>query len=68
MSIMTRIVTALFGVLFVVLAIVIMVVTGPPWDVGAVIGGLVVGGLGVDAVVSAARDRPSLLSRIGPLP
>ena len=36
---------------------------GGPWRAAAA-----VGGLGLEAVIAAARGRRSLLSRIGPLP
>ncbi|MGH6623573.1 MAG: hypothetical protein ACREBN_06350 [Burkholderiaceae bacterium] len=60
--------TAVFGVFFVAPAIAIMVMVDRSMIVGAVIAALIVGGLGVDALVSAARNRRSLMSRIGPLP
>lgn len=39
-----------------------------PREAGPMIGMLVLGGLGLDAVIGAMRARPSLLMRIGPLP
>lgn len=63
-----RVVTAVFGAFFVALAVAILVMVDRSMIVGAVIAALIVGGLGVDALVSAARNRRSLMSRIGPLP
>ena len=63
-----RVVTAVFGVFLVALAIVILVSIDGTLTVGAVVSALVVGLLGVDACVNAARNRRSLLERIGPLP
>jgi len=65
----SRIVTAIFGVFFVVLALVILVTALEFRPIGAVIAAsLVVGFLGAEAIISAARGRTSLLERIGPLP
>jgi hypothetical protein len=61
-----RLVTAAFGVLFAVIALVMVVVSDR--SLGPLLVAAVVGILGVDAVVSALRNKPSLLSRIGPLP
>jgi len=63
-----RIVTAAFGVLFVAVAIAILLTVDRSMLIGAVIAAVVVGGLGIDALISAARGRRSLMSRIGPLP
>ncbi len=63
-----RIVTAVFGVCLIVLAIVILLSVDGPMFVGAVVAALAVGLLGADACVSAARNKRSLLERIGPLP
>lgn len=61
-----RLVTAAFGLLFAVLALVIVVVSDR--TAGPLLAALLLGGLGVDALASAFRGKPSLLSRIGPLP
>jgi len=61
-----RIVTAAIGLLFVVAAVVILFVADG--SVKTWIAAGVVGGLGLDALVSALRARRSLLARIGPLP
>lgn len=61
-----RIVTGAFGSLFVALSVVLFVVSDR--SLGAAIAGVVIGGLGVDAVIGALRNKMSLLARIGPLP
>lgn len=61
-----RAVTYAFGILFVLLGLAIFVVG--EFSLGVLIAGVVVGGLGLDAIVSAFRDKTSLLARIGPLP
>ncbi|MEA5452660.1 hypothetical protein VB780_29070 [Leptolyngbya sp. CCNP1308] len=63
-----RWVTAMVGLLFIVLAIAILATAEGDRKLGATLAAVVVGGLGVDAVVSAARNRLSILARIGPLP
>jgi hypothetical protein len=60
--------TTLFDVFFATLAVFISTQAPAPLTAGPLIAALVVGGLGVDLVVSAARGKASLLSRIGPLP
>jgi len=61
-----RVVTAAFGILFSGLAVAIVVVAG--LTIGAAIAAAALGFLGVEALVSAYRSTPSLLSKIGPLP
>ena len=61
-----RIVTAVFGLFFVVLAVAIVVVSDH--TVGPLLAAAVISVLGIDAIASALRNKPSLLSRIGPLP
>lgn len=63
-----RWVTAAFGVLFIGLAVAIVAWPSIETSIGPITIAVLLGGLGVDAVHSAARDRRSLLSRIGPLP
>ncbi len=63
-----RWVTAMVGLLFVSIAIIIIYTADSSNRVGAYGAALAVGGLGLDAMISAARDRSSLLSRIGPMP
>jgi hypothetical protein len=65
---MSRIVDLVAGLFFVALAIVIVVAAWESTPVGAAFAALVVGLLGAEAIVGAARNKPSLLSRIGPLP
>lgn len=63
-----RVAAALIGGLFVGIALSILVVSANDLTVGAVLVAAVVGGLGIEALFSAARNRRCLLSRIGPLP
>ncbi|MFQ4139866.1 hypothetical protein PGN35_026485 [Nodosilinea sp. PGN35] len=63
-----RWVTAGFGLVFVALAIAILLTADSQRKLGSAVAAVIVGGLGGDAIVSAVRDRRSLLSRIGPLP
>ena len=63
-----RVITAGFGVLFIVLAVAIVVWSNPPMHLGAVLTALVIAALGLDALISAIRNKRSLLSRVGPLP
>lgn len=56
------------GLLFLGVAIAIVLLGEAPSSVGSLLAVLVIGGLGVDALLSAARGQRSLLSRIGPLP
>ena len=60
--------TAAFGLLFVGIAIAIAYTSANDYPIGAFLTAAVVGLLGVDALISAARNRRSFLSRIGPLP
>lgn len=61
-----RRVGAVIGLLFVILSIAILAVTDR--SLSSIVAALVVGLLGVDALVAAYRDTRSILSRIGPLP
>jgi hypothetical protein len=63
-----RVVSGCMGLLFVGLAIAIIVVADDPARPGPLLAALVIGLLGIDALISAARGKRSLLSRIGPLP
>jgi uncharacterized membrane protein len=63
-----RVVGLVFGVFFIVLAILILLFSSSSTFIGSVVAALVVGGLGGDSVVSAVRNQRSLISRIGPLP
>ncbi len=62
-----RFIALLFGLVFCGIALAI-VLLAQPLSTGPVIAAVVLGGLGLDAVVSAVRGTQSLLSRIGPLP
>lgn len=63
-----RAVGALFGVFLVGLALMILATSEPSTRLGAIAAAIVIGGLGLDLLHSAWRNRRSLLSRIGPLP
>ena len=63
-----RWVTAVVGLLFVGIAIAILALSASERPIAAFLAAFVTGGLGVDALLSAARNRRSFLSRIGPLP
>jgi hypothetical protein len=56
------------GAVFIAAAVVIIVQGMPGLSAGEIVAALGLGGLGLDAVISALRDRRSLLARIGPLP
>ena len=62
-----RIAAAVVGLFLVGIAAAI-VATAQPLTAGPVVAALVAGALGVEALVSAARGRRCLLSKIGPLP
>jgi hypothetical protein len=62
------VVTTIFGVFLLVLAVTAVVTSSEETRTGALLLALVLGALGLDAVISAARDRRSIISRIGPLP
>jgi hypothetical protein len=64
----SRIVAGCMGALFVALAFAIIGLADRPMGSGALIAALVIGLLGVDALINAVRNKRSLLSRIGPLP
>jgi hypothetical protein len=61
-----RLVTAAFGVLFTVIAIIVLIVSD--LTIGPILTAAGLGVLGINAMVSAYRNTRSLLSRIGPLP
>ena len=64
----SRIVSVLFGLFFVALALVIAVVSNASNILGATAAVVLVGVIGLDLIISAVRGKRSLLSRIGPLP
>jgi len=55
-------------IFFIVLSIVILGSSSESTLIGSVVVAVVVFGLGVDAVVSAVRNKQSFVSRVGPLP
>jgi hypothetical protein len=59
-------ITAGIGLLFAALGAWIAVEIADAWP--AYLAAVIVGGLGIDAILAALRGRRSLLSRIGPLP
>ncbi len=63
-----RVAAVLVGALFVAIAIVILASFMHDLSVGPVLAAVVIGGLGIEALLSAVRNRRCLLSRIGPLP
>lgn len=63
-----RAVGAGFGVFFIIVAILLAFAADASNAFGVIVCVIAVGGLGVDAVISAWRQRRSLLERIGPLP
>lgn len=63
-----RWVTAIVGILFVGIAIAIVCSFAAELSLGAFALAALIGGLGMDALFSAARKRRSIVSRIGPLP
>lgn len=63
-----RVVGALFGIFFIGIALAILATIDDSNLLGPLAAAVVVGGLGIDLLVSSLRGRRSLLSRIGPLP
>jgi hypothetical protein len=63
-----RVAAAVIGALFVAAALAIVMSSLPDLTTGPVLAAIVIGSLGVEALLSAARNRRCLLSRIGPLP
>jgi len=61
-----RFISAAIGLLFAAIAVAIVIVSDR--SLGPILAAIVIGILGVDAMASAIRNKPSLLSRIGPLP
>lgn len=56
------------GVLFIGIAMAIVYASAGDYTFVVIVTAIVIGGLGVDALLSAVRNRRSILSRIGPLP
>lgn len=63
-----RVAAALIGALFVGVALAILASFMHDLSIGPVLAAVVIGGLGIEALLSAVRNRRCLLSRIGPLP
>jgi hypothetical protein len=63
-----RVAAVLIGALFVGIALAILASFMHDLSVGPLLAAVVIGGLGIEALLSAARHRRCLLSRIGPLP
>lgn len=63
-----KVVEIALGVFFVTLAIIILGLSTPSTFAGSLLAALLLGTLGGEAIVSAIRNKRSLLSRIGPLP
>lgn len=63
-----RWVAAAIGTLFIAIALFILVSSADAPGLGALLAAAVIGGLGLEAVISAVRNRRCVLSRIGPLP
>lgn len=59
---------AAIGTLFLAIAVSIPAASAGPLGLGAWLAVGLIAGLGVEALVGAARNRRCLLSRIGPLP
>jgi hypothetical protein len=59
-------VTAGFGLLLVAVAVAIVFLSDAGWP--AYLAAAAIGGLGAEAVYSAARRRRALVSRLGPMP
>ena len=66
-SIIHRIVSVAFGIFFIGIAVAIVAMVHPH-GIGSIAVALVLAALGVDELISATRNRTSLLMRIGPLP
>jgi hypothetical protein len=64
----SRIVDLLFGILFAVLGAAILVLSDQLTAVGSIMAAVVVGGLGIEAIIGAVCGKRSPLARIGPLP
>lgn len=64
----SRTVDAIVGTVFLLVAGAILLAAWQSTPLGAAIAAALVGGLGIEAIVSAVRSKGSLISRIGPLP
>lgn len=64
----SRIVDAIVGAGLVIIGAGTLLAAWSTAPVGAALIAVIVGGLGLEAIVSAILNRASILSRIGPLP
>lgn len=64
----SRTADAIVGTVFLILGVAILLTAWQFTPPGAAIAAALVGGLGIEAIVSAVRSKASLISRIGPLP
>ncbi|QUS61479.1 hypothetical protein IQE94_05040 [Synechocystis sp. PCC 7339] len=62
------VIRSFFGLFFLALAIAILVLSTPANRMGSLFAAFIIGGLGIDELISLRLQRRSLLSRIGPLP
>lgn len=63
-----RAITSAFGLFFIGVAILIALTSDESTRLAALLLAMLIGGLGLEALISAIRSKRSLLSRIGPLP
>ena len=63
-----RVITSAFGMFFIAVAVLIVLTSSESTRLASLLLAILIGGLGLDALVSAIRSKRSLLSRIGPLP
>ncbi len=64
---MDRLVAFFFGLFFCGIALAIVLAV-QPLSTGALIAAIVLGGVGLEAVLASLRGKRALLARIGPLP
>jgi hypothetical protein len=64
----SRVVTALFGIVLLGVAVYTLVSDDARWELGPLLVAAVTGLLGFDAVLSAIRNKTALVARIGPMP
>ena len=63
-----KVVGGAFGAVLLIIAITLLVLYDGSEGIGPLIRVVVLGGLGLDQVLSNLRGRDSLMDRIGPLP
>jgi hypothetical protein len=64
----SRVVTALFGIVLLGVAVYLLVSDDGRWELGPLLVAAFTGLLGLDAVLSAIRNKTAFVARIGPLP